>query len=66
MAEGVDGLRARGGQGRKPAVSNEEMRAAIKRAEEQGRFQSTPEEEADKCGACKEAVEAKEAKDDNL
>ena len=63
LAEGVDGLRARGGQGRKPALSDEEISAAIKRAEEQGGFHSTPEKEAGKCGACKEAVEAKEAKE---
>ncbi len=34
LAEGVSGLRARGGQGRKPAASGGEKRAAIKRAKD--------------------------------
>lgn len=32
-AEGVEGLRARGGQGRKPKLSDEDMAKAIKKAQ---------------------------------
>ena len=56
-AEGVEGLRARGGQGRKPKLSHEDMEKVIKKAQEGGGFQSSPEAEADNCGACKEEAE---------
>ena len=56
-AEGIEGLRARGGQGRKPKLSYEDMEKAIKKAQEGGGFQSSPEAEADKCGACREEAE---------
>ena len=56
-AEGVEGLRARGGQGRKPKLSDEDMAKAIKKAQEGGGFQSSPEAEADKCGACRAEAE---------
>lgn len=57
----VEALRARGGQGRKPKLSDEEVKAAIKKGQEGGGFQSDPEAEADNCGACREAAEAKRA-----
>ncbi len=59
--EGVEGLRARGGQGRKPAVSNEDVDRAIKAAQESGGVQGSLEEAADKCRACKDDLEAREA-----
>ena len=60
-AEGVEGLGARGGQGRKPAVSHEDMDTAIEKAQEAGGFQSSPEAEADNCKACREDAEDKKA-----
>lgn len=60
-AGGVEGLRARGGQGRKPAVSHEDMEAAIRKGQEGGGFQSSPEAEADNCEACRRDAEDKRA-----
>ena len=59
--EGIEALRARGGQGRKPKLSDEQVKAGIKKAQEGGGFQSSPEAEADKCGACREEAEDKRA-----
>ena len=58
--DGVDGIKKHKGQGRKPDLSDEKVRAAIKSVQESGGFQSAPEGEADDCGACKEMADARE------
>lgn len=62
-AEGIEGLRASGGQGRKPTLTYEQMEQVIEKGQEGGGFQSSPEDEAAGCGACKEEVEAARAKE---
>ena len=57
--DGADGIKRHKGQGRKPDLSDEQVRAAINSAQESGGFQSTPENEADNCGACKEMADAR-------
>ena len=46
------GPEGRKGQGRKPDLPDEQVRAATKRVQESGRFWSAPEA-AVKCGACR-------------
>lgn len=59
---GLEGLRALGGQGRKPDLSREQVQAAIKKAQESGGPRSTAEDEADNCAACREEAEENRAK----